>query len=144
MKDFLKWIIVSLVLFAGFIFVLGIGIKIGSEKANFSCMWAGNYRNNFAGPRQGVVDNVKDFPAQSFMSGHGVFGKIIETDDDSIVIKTDSDYERLILVDKNTIIKLVQENVSFKDLKVDQNVVIIGGPGSTGEIVAKLIRVIVQ
>ena len=140
-RDVLKWVIVGLAGFAVLILVFGAGVKIGTMKAVYSYRWAENYHKNFGGPRDGFLGDLKNFPQGDFINGHGVFGSIIKINGGTIVAKTKDDVEKTILVSDSTIIQKGRERVKLPDLKVDEDIVVIGSPNEEGQIEAKLIRV---
>ena len=63
------------------------------------------------------------------------------SNEDSIIVNGRNDVEKIILVGEKTTIKSLNNNVNISDLKVDDDVVIIGEPNSDGQIDAALIRV---
>ena len=139
--DTLKWVIIGL---AGFIIVVlafGLGIWVGTKKAEFSYRWAESYHENFGGPRGGFVANWRDFPAGDLIEGHGSFGEIIKIDDNSFVIKSRENAEKVILLKEDTVIEKFRETIKPGDLKTGDFVVVIGSPNDSGQIEAKLIRV---
>src|SRR3989344_3922440 len=140
-RDVLKWVIIGLAGFAVLILVFGAGIKVGTMKANYSYRWAENYHKNFGGPRGGFLGDLRSFPQGDFINGHGVFGSIIKIDGSTIIAKDKDDVEKTILVSDSTIIRKGREKVKLPDLKVDEDIVIIGSPNEEGQIEAKLIRV---
>src|SRR4030042_2193835 len=85
--DTLKWIITGLLIFVIILLTLGVGIKIGSEKAKFSCRWAENYQINFGGPKTGFIGNWRGLPGDTFIEGHGSVGEIIKINGNDFVIK---------------------------------------------------------
>jgi hypothetical protein len=140
--DVLKWIIVGLLAFVVMLLMLGIGMRIGTEKARFSCGWAQNYHENFGGPKAGFMDNWRGFPGQDLIEGHGSVGEIIKINGNDFIIKDRGNTEKIILVNKNTVINEARETVNITDLKVGDFAVIIGSPNDSGQIEAKLIRII--
>ena len=140
-RDILKWVIVGLAGFAALVLVFGAGIKVGVMKAKYSYRWAENYHRNFGGPQGGFFSDLKSFPHGEFINGHGVFGSIIKIDGNTIIAKDKDDVEKTILVFDSTIIEKGREKVQLPDLKVDENIVIIGSPNDKGQIEAKFIRV---
>jgi len=126
---------------AAFIIILlafGAGAVIGSRKADFSHRWSDNYHRNFAGPREGFM---KGFGNRDFMDAHGIFGQIIKIDGSTLAISSRDNAEMIVLVDDKTVIRSLRETIKAGDLKVDDNIVVIGEPNSSGQIQAKLIRV---
>ena len=149
--DILKWIIIGLAGFVVVILVFGVGVFVGGIKARFSYRWAESYHKNFGGPRNGFFGDWQKipFPPDDFIEGHGVFGEIIKinpsTDPGQVsdfVIKGQGDVEKIIVINKDTVIKKNQDSIKISDLKVDDFVVVIGQPNDAGQIEAKLIRVL--
>ncbi len=134
--------------------IFKLGMVVGFKKANFSYRWGENYHQNFAGPRGGFFNRaIRDFSDQDFIGAHGVFGQIIKIDpiknkisngvDGSIlVIKGQDNIEKVVLVKDNTVIDRFMETVKLSDLKVDDYIVVIGDPNESGQIEAKLIRIV--
>ncbi len=140
--DGLKLAIIVLVGFAVIVLAFGAGMIVGGMKARFSYRWAENYHKNFAGPKNGFLDNWQGMPPLpgDFIEGHGVFGEIIELEGDGFVVKGAGDMEKIIIVAEDTVIKKGMETI--KDgLKVGDRLVIIGSPNEQGQIEAKLIRI---
>jgi len=124
------------------LFVFKAGEFVGYRKANFSYLWGENYHRNFAGPKSGFLGNFgRGFGDKDFINAHGTFGSIIEIDGDTLVVKGKNDVEKTILISDKTIITSRRETIKSSDLKVDDQVVIIGSPNEQGQIEAKLIRV---
>lgn len=141
-RDVLKWIIIGLAGFVVLILVFGAGVKVGTIKAKYSYRWAENYHRNFGGPRGGFFGDLKSFPQGEFINAHGVFGSIIKIEGNTIITKAkDDDVEKTVLVSDSTIIQKGRERVKLPDLKVDEDIVVIGSPNEEGQIEAKLIRV---
>lgn len=141
-SDIFKWLIIGVVCFILIILALGVGIKIGAEKARFSYQWADNYHKNFGGPRAGFIANWREFPAGDFIEAHGSFGKIINIDGNTIIIQGRENVEKTILIKEDTIIKGIKGDLKTTDLKVDDFITVIGSPNDSGQIEAKLIRVL--
>jgi len=120
--------------------IFRMGMIAGVEKASFGRNWGDNYSENFGmmknGPRM-MMDDFDNFP-----NPHGAIGKIIKIDAGSVIVLDIKDNtEKAVLVSSDTIIKLARENVSLNDLKVNDSVIIIGSPNDSGQIEAKLIRI---
>ena len=138
--DILKKIIIGLVSIIIIILIFGAGIFIGKTKARFSYRWAENYQRNFAGPRGGFLGRFPASPDGDFIESHGVFGQIIKINSD-LVIKGQNNIERIVLISTSTVIQKARQTITKDDLKVDDNVTVIGSPNDQGQIEAKLIRV---
>ncbi len=114
------------------------GMIVGTKKADFSCRWSDNYHRNFGGPRGGFMPGLGD---RDFLEANGTFGQVIKIEGSNLVIKGSKDIEKVVIVDNNTVIKLFSDTIKLTDLKIDDNIVVIGEPNQQGQIVAKLIRV---
>lgn len=138
----LKIALLALGAFIVLLLVFQAGMAVGFRKANFSFRWAENYHQNFAGPRGGFFgDFRRDFEGKDFIEAHGVFGSIIKIDDSTLVVKGANNIEKTVLLKDDTTIERLRETIKPSDLKVDDNVVVIGSPNDSGQIEAKLIRV---
>ncbi|MEJ0021202.1 MAG: DUF5666 domain-containing protein [Candidatus Doudnabacteria bacterium] len=123
------------------IIVFASGMFVGLEKARFSYNWGTNYYPNFAGrPGPGGPFHLD----RDFMNAHGPDGQIIKIDGNTITIKGRNGVEQNIIVDAQTAIKNNQANLKITDLKVNDNIVVIGSPDDEGQVLAKLIRVMPQ
>jgi len=131
-------IIIILVAFILLFSVFSLGMFVGERKANFSFRWAEQYHKNFAGPRNGFF---QDFMGKDFMESNGTFGKIIQINENSIIVSGRENTEKVILITKNTIIRCQKKDMSISDFKINDEVIIIGEPNQDGQIDAKLIRV---
>lgn len=140
-RDVLKWVIIGLAGFIIICLVLGVGVWIGAEKAKFSYRWAENYNKNFGGPRSGFMADLRRFPTGDFIEGHGTFGEIIKIDSD-LVVKGRGDVEKIIVVSSETVIQKGRDAIKKEGLKIGDNIVVIGSPNESGQIEAKLIRVL--
>ena len=127
-------VIALIILLLGFKF----GTIVGARKADFSCRWSDNYHRNFGGPQKGFLQGLGD---RDFIEANGTFGQIIKTDSSNIAIRGRNDIEKTILINDETVIKSLQKTIKPSDLKVDDMVVIIGEPNNSGQIEARLIRV---
>lgn len=128
--------------------ILKIGMFVGIKKADFSHRWSDNYHRNFGGPRNGFMEGFGD---RDFMEANGIFGQIIKINSPTdqaqlttIVVKGRNNVEKMIAVNDKTIIKRFMEDIKIIDLKVDEYIVVIGDPNESGQIEAKLIRVMPQ
>ncbi|OGM10531.1 hypothetical protein A2Z67_02990 [Candidatus Woesebacteria bacterium RBG_13_36_22] len=142
-RDILKWIIVGVAGFIVVALIFGVGMFVGGMKAKFSYRWAESYHENFAGPRGGFLGDWRQLPPFSgdFIESHGAFGEIIQINDSDFVIKGQSDLEKIIVIKEDTILEKGRMAIKKDDLKVSDQVVIIGSPNEQGQIEAKLIRI---
>jgi hypothetical protein len=139
----IKITLLALAAFIVLLIVFQAGMAVGFRKANFSFKWGENYQRNFGGPRGGFLGNFirNDFVGKDFINGHGVFGQIIKIDGSTIIIKGADNAEKIVLSKDDTAINRFQEKIKVGDLKVDDQVIVIGSPNNAGQIEAKLIRV---
>jgi hypothetical protein len=135
-----KFIIVGIALLIILLLVFKLGMIVGGRKAEFTGKWSENYHRNFAGPRDGFMG--MGLGDGDFIEANGVVGQIIKIGDDSIVIKGRDNVEKSLIVDAETIIKKFKDSVKISELKTDDIVVVIGDPNSSGQIQAKLIRIL--
>ena len=142
-RDILKWIIVGVAGFIVVALIFGVGMFVGGMKAKFSYRWAENYHENFAGPRGGFLGDWRQLPPFSgdFIESHGAFGEIIQINDSDFVIKGQSDLEKIIVIKEDTILEKGRMAIKKDDLKVGDQVVVIGSPNEQGQIEAKFIRI---
>jgi hypothetical protein len=149
-----QWFIVGAIVVAFFLTALlsfAVGVKVGSRKALFSARWGENYQSNFMNSRSGMDGNkgpmgmmkegMRNFEGRDFRNPHGLAGTIIFAADNKLVIKDRDNKENTVVVKDKTIIKFGRDTIGFNDLKNDQQVVVMGNPGSDGNIGADLIRV---
>jgi hypothetical protein len=137
-----KIILVIIGCFIVLLLVFKLGMFVGGVKARFSYRWAENYHKNFAGPKGGFFGDWRQpppFPGD-FIESHGIFGSIIKIDGNTIIVKGKDNVEKTILVSEKTTITARRELLKVSDLKVDDQIVIIGAPNEQGQIEAKLIR----
>ncbi len=154
--DVLKWVIIGLLVIVVIVLVLGVGILVGEKKAEFSYRWAEQYHKNFAGPQTGFFSDWRSFPRGDFIESHGAFGEIIQIssasedgdeikfhrlNDTDLVVKGRGDVEKVIITTQDTIIQKGRETIKKEELKVGDQIVIIGSSNKEGQIEAKLIRV---
>ena len=84
------------------VFVFGLGVFVGTKKAEFSFQWADEYHKNFGGPQGGFFG---DMMGQNFTEANGVFGQIIKIADQTLTIQGNDNVEKNILItDKTTIV----------------------------------------
>jgi hypothetical protein len=120
------------------VFVFGLGIVVGTKRADFSFQWAEAYHKNFGGPAGGFFGNMM---GDSFTNANGVFGQIIKIDGQSLTIKGGDGTEKIVIADDDVTIKFQTKNEKISDLKIGDNIVAIGEPNANGQIDAQLIRV---
>lgn len=122
------------------------GMSFGYHRALFASEWGQNYYKNFYGDqRRSFSANdpmpMMDFSDKSPMGMHGTVGTIIDISSSTISIKGKDNIERSIVVDSDQVIKNGASNISVSDLKIGDNIAVIGGPNANGQIDARFIRV---
>jgi len=137
--DFNKIIVVGIAGLVVLCFVFGMGVCVGTRRADFSFKWAEQYHQNFAGPQQGFLGNMMDMK-NDFINANGVIGEIISVKDNQIVIKGIDNVEKIIVVDERTTIMCQKQNLNLPELKIGDNIVTIGQPNDKGQVKASLIR----
>jgi len=146
-SDYLKWIIVGLVILVIVFLIFGAGIWVGERKAGFSYRWAEQYHRNFAGPQEGFMGDWKSFPQGEFIETYGTFGQIIKIDastssEQTLVIKGKDNVEKIVLIKEDTVIRNLRDTVKIDSLKVDDYIIVIGEPNEAGQTDAKFIRIV--
>ena len=134
-----KIILISVAALIVLLSVLAAGMFIGFKKADHSYRWGENYYQNFGGPGRGLP---RDFVGKDFMGGHGVDGQIIKIDGSTLIIEGRDNIEKIVLIKEDTLIRRLRETIKLSDLKVDEQIVVIGQPNDVGQVEAKLIRVL--
>lgn len=128
------------------------GVAVGLRKAKFSYQWGQNYERNFMGGmknfspferdgRGGMMDFSKMMEGRDFRNAHGLSGTIISIVDNNLIVKDRDNQENTVAVTERTVIKDHFVDVKMADLKVNDQIVIIGRPDEKGVINAELIRV---
>lgn len=133
-----KWLIGATVLLIVLLLAFQLGFFVGSRKARFSYRWGENYHRAFGGPPGGIL---RDFRGQDFISGHGTAGTIAKIENNGLIIKGQDGVEKTINIATDTAIKKGRTDIKISDLKVDDQVVVIGSPKDNGSIDAKIIRI---
>jgi hypothetical protein len=132
--------------------IFAVGVRVGLKKAGFSYRFGENYERNFLGShfdngrgmmgRPGIFEGMmREFSGSDFRNAHGLAGTIISIADNSLVIKDRDNKENKVTVSDKTAIRQGRDNLKISDLKVNDQIVVIGNPGDNGVINADLIRV---
>ena len=122
-------IIVALLIFS-------LGVTVGFHKASFGHAWGENYERNF-----GMMPNRPMFGNDNFPNANGAIGKIIKITLPTIIVQDKNNTEKVVLLNEDTRIQKMDENVATTDLAIDDFIVVIGSPNNQGQIEAKFIRV---
>ena len=120
------------------------GMIAGFRKVSFGRDWGDNYTKNFGSPHKDFRMMGQEFgDFRNLPNAHGAMGRIIKVELPTFVVSDGKDQtEKIIVVGDKTEIRRMRDIVSKDELKVDENVIVIGSPNSSGQIEAKLIRFI--
>ncbi|RJQ31848.1 MAG: hypothetical protein C4562_05255 [Actinobacteria bacterium] len=118
------------------------GIMVGLMKARFSYRFGANYERNFM-PQEppGPFGHFQKFLGRGFRNAHGVAGKVISISDNKLIIKDRDNKENTVLVNKDTTIKDRDKDIKLKDIKKNDELIVIGNPSDKGVLEAVLIRI---
>ncbi len=123
-------IIVALIIFQA-------GQFVGFKKASYSNKWGESYRETFGERGRGMMGI-----GGNYSTSHGAAGKIVMLELPKIIILGQDNVEKVVVIKDNTLIRSFRDEIKPTDLKVDEYIVAIGTPNETGEVEAKLVRVI--
>ncbi|HTP56756.1 MAG TPA: hypothetical protein VMJ72_00555 [Candidatus Paceibacterota bacterium] len=115
------------------------GQFVGFHKATYSYAWGDRYWQSFGGPRPGPGTMME---GRGFMPGHGSFGVIVKIASGSLLVQDQGGAEKEIVLTGDTVIRRFEQTVAASDLRVNDQVTVIGSPTQSGTIEAKLIRVL--
>lgn len=119
--------------------ILQAGVNIGERRARFAGQFGQNFERNFMGPRGGMMGNI-DFD-EMMPGGHGAVGEIISINLPQIVVSGPDNLEKTIVIEADTVIRQFQKNITSSGLKIGDFIVVIGNPNDSGQVEARLIRV---
>jgi hypothetical protein len=140
-------IIIGIVVVIVLLSVFAVGVRVGDRRAQFVGNFGDKFDRNFRGP--GMMDNngggmfgldLKD-DREMDPNSHGAVGQILTIDSSKIVVSGSDNLEKIILINKNTLVREFQTEKNLQDLKVGDSIVVIGSPNGQGQIEAKLIRI---
>ena len=133
-------VMISVGVLAALSLVFLAGEAVESRKADFSYNWGGNYYRNLVGPLPPPPLDMA--MGNNFMMGNGTAGSIIKIDNSTLTIKDErGGSEKTVVVGSDTAIRHLRDALKLNDLKLNDDVVVIGSPNNSGQIEAKLIRV---
>ncbi len=136
----LKWVAAILAELIILIGVFALGMNVGFRKAHFTDEWIKNYPANF-GSQAGAYPLPLPPPDRLF-NNHGVLGTILNTDGKTIIIKAADNNENTVILEPATVIRQDFTDLTAKDLKANQQIIVIGAPNEQGQIDAKFIRIL--
>jgi len=120
------------------------GMMAGFRKASFGRDWGDNYAMNFGSPYRGTQMMGRDFgDFGNLPNAHGAIGRIIKIELPTIIVLDEKENtEKVVLISDKTEIRKVRDSAIKEDLKIDDHIVVIGSPNSSGQIEAMLIRLL--
>ncbi len=118
------------------ILVFSAGVSVGSKKASFGRAWGENYEKNF-----GMMPGRMGFGKDNFPNTNGAIGKIIKIDLPTIIVQGKDSTEKVILIKNDTKVQKMMQEITTKELSLNDFIITIGSPNDQGQIEAKLIRV---
>ena len=117
------------------VIVFTAGVLVGLEKARYSYNWGENRYNAFAGPPGFFLD-------RNYLNAHGLVGNVLQINGDSLVVQSPDNMEKIVETTNQTMFRSGHSQIGLDDLKVNDDIAVIGSPGPTGEMEAVLIRVL--
>lgn len=131
----------AILVLVGIIFVFHIGEEFGYKKAELTDHMSDNYYKAF-GPHDPGQNGPLGYLFDDQTDAHGVAGKVINVSDNKILVADNEGIEKNVLVDKTTILKNHRDNITTKDIKPGDYIVVIGSPTTDGQINAKIVRIV--
>ena len=124
------------------------GVFVGYRRAAFSYHWGDKYERTFGGrDRGGMMGGGMGrmgFPREDFTNANGAVGKIITIHLPTIVLADRDGIEKIILIKSDTIIRHFRDMLTPADLKLGDEIIVVGAPNDSGQVEAKLIRIMPQ
>ncbi len=134
----IRGVVIGLVVLIIVLGILQAGIAIGYRQARFAGQFGMNFEKNFIGGRRGM-DTV--FFNRELPGGHGTIGEIIGMNLPLIIVTGPDKLEKTIRIGTSTLVRHYHDEIRSSDLKVGDFVVILGNPNDSGQIEARLIRI---
>lgn len=120
------------------LFVFQAGMIVGFKRASFEHNWGDNYERNF-GPRHKAPPIMGDMI--DVTNSHGAIGRIIRVELPNIVVLDKDQTEKVVIINDSTNIFERKDKITKNSLTVDKFIIVIGSPNDSGQIEAKLIRI---
>lgn len=117
------WIVGGLILL---LVAFGLGMAVGTRRADFYSRFGENYERNFS-------------LARGF-NAHGVAGEVIDTSTSTISVKDFNGSEESVSILPDTIVSKGDQIVSSTAIMAGNGVIVIGHPDDEGQIEARFIR----
>lgn len=108
------------------------GVLVGLHRAEFSRNLGDNYYRMFGDRHLGGPRPL----------GYGVTGKVLSVGTSTLVVAAPDNTERIVRLAPGTFVRRLGEGATTTDIRVNDSVIVIGTPDPSGEITAKLIRLL--
>lgn len=126
------------------------GIFVGYHKAAFSYSGGDNYYRAFgnrSGPMMGGDNGILGgmmgvLDQDDLQGGHGAIGKIVRVSLPTLVIADIKNVEKTVFITDDTLIRRYRDDIASNTIAVGEMAIILGAPNETGQVIAKLIRIL--
>ncbi|MEI8249056.1 MAG: hypothetical protein WCG07_00995 [Candidatus Taylorbacteria bacterium] len=123
------------------ILIFGAGVFVGYHKARFSNTWDTNYTRGVGMMNRSPSLFAPFLNDADDVNPHGTIGTIVSIKLPLIMVKGQSEAEKVIVVGSSTRIRVMHTIGSTDDLKVGEFITSIGNPNDQGQIEASFIRI---
>ncbi len=123
------------------IFVFNVGEEFGYHKAEVMEQMSSGYGHTFA-PHDMRHNGPFGYLSDDQTGTHGVAGKVVSMTENKILVADNEGIEKTVLTDSNTIIRKQRDTITEAEIKPDDFVIVIGTPNNSGQITAKIIRIV--
>lgn len=137
-----KWLLWTLIVLGELALLLVVfwgGMEIGFRKASFGAHWEENYSRFFGEPRPGFFGGMMG--RDNLPHAFGNAGTVLQISGNTLVMKGNDNVEKTVVINSATTISKQGQTISASDLRAGDPIVVIGDPNSSGQIVARFIRV---
>jgi uncharacterized membrane protein len=128
----LLWVLVGLIVLC---VVFGLGLAVGYGRAGFGMGFDRNYYRNFYGGFPG------DMTSPGPQAMHGSVGTVIDIATSTITVKDQKENEESIELSSGTVIRENNDDIMFGDIKIGDQIAVIGDPNQSGQVIARFIRI---
>lgn len=134
-------IIIAVGLLLIIILSFSVGVLVGFHKARFSYAWGDRHRREWGGY---LGDMSGLFSGRGLVNGFGTSGTIVNIDEASstMVVSGRDGNDKNISFSSSTIFMEDSSAINPSQLKINDNVLVIGSPNDQGQIEAKFIRIL--
>jgi len=140
-SPYFKWTVLILLELIIILGVFRLGMIVGFKKANFSYMWGEDQHRPFVMMDPRFRFGFKGPNEQDFTNAHGTAGTITKIEKNILTIKEYNENEKTVEVPTDILIQYHRDKLNSSDLKAGDEITIIGSPGDSGSILARVIRV---